>query len=86
MIRKLRIPGNEEDGQAEDGQEMGPLHGVKILEVAGIGPGPFAAMMLSDMGAEVLRIDRAHGLRAVAIPRLRRPIRSRAAGAALRSI
>ncbi|MEE2663352.1 MAG: CaiB/BaiF CoA-transferase family protein [Myxococcota bacterium] len=38
---------------------MGPLHGVKILEVAGIGPGPFAAMMLSDMGAEVLRIDRA---------------------------
>ena len=38
---------------------MGPLEGVKILEVAGIGPGPFAAMMLSDMGAEVLRIDRA---------------------------
>ena len=38
---------------------MGPLHGVKILEVAGIGPGPFAAMMLSDMGAEVLRVDRA---------------------------
>ena len=37
---------------------MGPLEGVKILEIAGIGPGPFAAMMLSDMGAEVLRIDR----------------------------
>ena len=37
---------------------MGPLQGVKIVEIAGIGPGPFAAMMLSDMGAEVLRIDR----------------------------
>jgi alpha-methylacyl-CoA racemase len=38
---------------------MGPLEGVKVLEIAGIGPGPFAAMMLSDMGADVLRIDRA---------------------------
>lgn len=42
---------------------MGPLHGVKVLEVAGIGPGPFAAMMLADMGAEVLRIDRAGSVR-----------------------
>jgi alpha-methylacyl-CoA racemase len=38
---------------------VGPLGGIRILEFAGIGPGPFAAMMLSDMGAEVLRIDRA---------------------------
>ena len=37
----------------------GPLAGRRIVELAGIGPGPFAAMMLSDMGAEVLRIDRA---------------------------
>ena len=36
----------------------GPLHGVRILEVASIGPGPFAAMVLADMGADVLRIDR----------------------------
>lgn len=36
----------------------GPLSGVRILEFAGIGPGPFCAMLLSDMGAEVLRIDR----------------------------
>jgi alpha-methylacyl-CoA racemase len=36
----------------------GPLAGYKIVELAGIGPGPFAAMMLSDMGAEVLRVDR----------------------------
>ncbi len=40
---------------------MGPLQGVRILEVAGIGPGPFAAMMLADMGAEVLRLDRVGG-------------------------
>jgi alpha-methylacyl-CoA racemase len=38
---------------------MGPLEGVKIVELAGIGPGPFCAMLLSDMGAEVIRIDRA---------------------------
>ena len=36
---------------------MGPLEGVKILEIAGIGPGPFAAMMLSDMGADVVKIE-----------------------------
>lgn len=38
---------------------MGPLHGVKVLEIAGIGPGPFAAMLLSDLGADVLRVYRA---------------------------
>jgi alpha-methylacyl-CoA racemase len=37
---------------------MGPLQGVKVIEFAGIGPGPFCAMLLSDMGAEVIRIDR----------------------------
>lgn len=37
---------------------MGPLAGYKIIEFAGIGPGPFCAMMLADMGAEVIRIDR----------------------------
>ncbi|MGE4649980.1 MAG: CaiB/BaiF CoA-transferase family protein [Myxococcota bacterium] len=42
---------------------MGPLNGTRILEIAGIGPGPFAAMMLSDMGAEVLRVDRAQSVR-----------------------
>ena len=36
----------------------GPLHGVKILELAGIGPGPFCAMLLADMGAELVRIER----------------------------
>jgi alpha-methylacyl-CoA racemase len=40
----------------------GPLSGVKVIEIAGIGPGPFAAMMLADMGAEVLRVDRAQAV------------------------
>jgi alpha-methylacyl-CoA racemase len=38
---------------------MGPLEGVKIVELAGIGPAPFCAMLLADMGAEVIRLDRA---------------------------
>lgn len=42
---------------------MGPLAGVKILEIAGIGPGPFAAMMLADMGAEVIRIERTQAVK-----------------------
>ena len=37
----------------------GPLTGHRVVELAGIGPGPFAAMLLADMGAEVLRVDRA---------------------------
>jgi alpha-methylacyl-CoA racemase len=36
----------------------GPLKGIRVLEFAGIGPAPFCAMLLSDMGAEVLRLDR----------------------------
>jgi len=38
---------------------MGPLEGIRIVELAGIGPGPFCAMLLSDMGAEIIRVDRA---------------------------
>lgn len=40
---------------------MGPLAGIKVIELAGIGPGPFCGMLLSDMGAEVIRVDRAGG-------------------------
>lgn len=36
----------------------GPLHSVRVLEFAGMGPAPFAAMLLADMGAEVVRVDR----------------------------
>jgi alpha-methylacyl-CoA racemase len=38
---------------------VGPLDGIRVIEIAGIGPGPFGAMLLADMGAEVIRIDRA---------------------------
>ena len=38
---------------------MGPLQGIRVIELQGIGPGPFCGMMLSDMWAEVIRIDRA---------------------------
>ena len=38
---------------------MGPLSGKRVVEIAGIGPGPFCAMLLADLGAEVVRVDRA---------------------------
>ncbi len=41
----------------------GPLNGIKVIEIAGIGPGPFCAMVLADFGADVLRIDRAGSVR-----------------------
>ena len=37
---------------------MGPLAGIRLIEIAGIGPGPMAAMMLGDLGADVIRVDR----------------------------
>jgi alpha-methylacyl-CoA racemase len=49
-----------QDNQTED-KTMGPLKGLKIIEMAGIGPGPFCAMLLADMGADVIRIDRPGG-------------------------
>ncbi len=39
----------------------GPLAGVRVVELAGIGPGPFAAMLLADLGADVVRVDRPSG-------------------------
>ena len=42
---------------------MGALTGVQVVELAGIGPGPFCGMMLADMGADVIRIDRAASVR-----------------------
>ena len=41
---------------------MGPLNGYTVIELAGIGPAPMGGMMLADMGAEVIRIDRAGGM------------------------
>ncbi|MEU7665652.1 CaiB/BaiF CoA-transferase family protein [Streptomyces lincolnensis] len=40
---------------------QGPLSGVRVVELAGIGPGPFAAMLLADLGADVVRVDRPGG-------------------------
>ncbi len=45
----------------ELGQGTGPLRGVRVVEVAGIGPGPHACMILADLGADVIRIDRPGG-------------------------
>ncbi len=42
---------------------QGPLSGVRIVELVGIGPGPFCAMMLADLGADVIRVDRAAAVR-----------------------
>ena len=48
---------------------MGPLAGVKIIEIKGIGPGPFAGMLLADMGAEVIVVERSSkGSGTVALP------------------
>ena len=41
----------------------GPLRGYRVIEIAGIGPGPFAAMLLADMGAEVIRVERSQAVR-----------------------
>ena len=40
---------------------MGPLQGTRIVEFAGIGPGPFCGMLLADLGAEVVLVDRKGG-------------------------
>lgn len=50
----------EEKATNSGASSKGPLAGLKVVEVGGVGPGPFCAMLLSDMGAEVVRIDRKH--------------------------
>ena len=45
----------------ELGQGTGPLRGVRVVEIAGIGPGPHACMLLADLGADVIRVDRPGG-------------------------
>jgi alpha-methylacyl-CoA racemase len=57
MVRSGSDPGTTGAGRRQV-EMSGPLEGLRVIEVVGIGPGPFAAMMLADMGAEVLRIDR----------------------------
>ncbi|WP_269855083.1 CaiB/BaiF CoA transferase family protein [Streptomyces sp. RPT161] len=45
----------------DEPRSPGPLVGVRVVELAGIGPGPFAAMLLADLGADVVRVDRPGG-------------------------
>ncbi|KAK1784566.1 CaiB/BaiF CoA transferase family protein [Rhodococcus qingshengii] len=61
-----RTPPDKTDGSTTDNHVLqsstaGPLHGVKVLELGGIGPGPFAGMLLADLGADVIRVDRLTG-------------------------
>jgi alpha-methylacyl-CoA racemase len=49
---------------------MGPLNGLRVVELAGIGPVPFAGMLLADLGAEVVRVDRTDGSRPAAAHRI----------------
>src|SRR3954468_14419922 len=44
---------------------VGPLGGLRVIEMVGLGPGPFAGMLLADMGADVIRIDRVDEARAL---------------------
>ena len=44
-----------------DTQSRGPLAGIKVVEFAGIGPGPFCGMLLADMGAEVIKVEPIEG-------------------------
>jgi alpha-methylacyl-CoA racemase len=65
MVQDLNFaPMTEQQGSADD-QAKGPLKGVRVVELAGIGPAPFACMLLADLGADVIRVDR-HGAAPVA--------------------
>ncbi len=63
MIWQLRDRRRQSCTEASRGSEtdVGPLHGLRVLEIASAAPAPFACMMLADMGADVLRIDRPVG-------------------------
>jgi len=57
----MQPTGNDRRTAGHAPHPMGPLTGVKIIELAGIGPAPFCGMLLADLGADVLRIDRKSG-------------------------
>lgn len=58
-----RLRGHNTCGAGGECVMAGPLTGVRVVEIAGIGPGPFAAMMLADLGADIIRVDRAKAAR-----------------------
>ena len=55
--------GAGQGSSASEESVAGPLAGVRVVEIAGIGPGPFCAMLLADMGADVIRVDRSSAVR-----------------------
>lgn len=57
-MRGSPCPPGEGVDEWEDGSVAGPLQGVRVVEFAGLGPGPFCGMLLADLGADVVRIDR----------------------------
>ena len=57
----MQPTGNDHRTAGHASHPMGPLTGVRIIELAGIGPAPFCGMLLADLGADVLRIDRKSG-------------------------
>ena len=52
----------------ENAAKQGPLAGIRVIELAGIGPGPHAALLLADLGADVVRVQRAGGIPAAGVP------------------
>ena len=62
MRTRLRLAPSRRDSELALVADELPLEGVRIIELAGVGPVPFCGMMLADAGAEVIRIDRAGGL------------------------
>jgi alpha-methylacyl-CoA racemase len=60
MIGGMTLEGIEV-GRIELGQGTGPLRGIKVVEIAGIGPGPHACTIMADLGADVIRIERPGG-------------------------
>lgn len=57
----MGIGSHARHAEKDDVPSLGPLTGLRVVELAGIGPGPHCAMLLADLGAEVIRIDRAGG-------------------------
>ena len=64
--RHRTIPAERPDGKDE--AVPGSLDGIRIIEIAGVGPGPFCGMMFADHGAEVIRVERPGAGETTAIP------------------
>src|SRR5260221_9290103 len=58
LAHTLRVRHHGRKGRTMGLPRKGPLHGFRIVEIAGIGPAPMCAMLLADLGAEVLRVER----------------------------